>query len=636
MKRNFKSVTLIFLIFIILMTSCQTKAPVTLTAEPVKPTMVEPTEIVITMDNIRELLHVPDGNTISEIQGAGHRSPMLSKTVNNVFGIVTAKRGDGFYMQDPVGDGNPATSEGMLVIIRGFPKMNPGDAILVVTGEVKEFNPGGDGSTSLTITQISTSDYQILGSGYPIPAATVLGNGGRVPPTQVIDDDVRGSVATSGSFDIDTDGIDFYESLESMLVQVNNAITISATSKYKELAVVGDFGENASVLTSRGGILLQEDDFNPERIIIDDGLRNLPEAVVGDKFSEPVIGILDYTFGNYKLQTIQKLEIVPGNLAAEVSTLQPDENEIAVATYNVENLDALDNPVRLEMLADHIVNALHAPDIIGLQEIMDNDGEIDSEDVSANRSYQSIIDAIDAIGGPKYQFANIDPLRNSDGGAPGGNIRVGILYRTDRGLSLVEAPAGNARTPVEVVNNNGEVSLSLNPARIDPQNRNFIDSRKPLVAQFSFNGNNIFVVVCHLNSKGGDDPLYGGFLPPFEVSAQQRSGQARVINAFVTDLLTVDPQANVVVMGDMNDFPWSESIQALQKDALVNLVTTLSLNEQYTYIFDGNSQVLDQIFVSYNLMADLAGVDVVHLNAEFYYQDRLSDHDPVLAIFTIN
>lgn len=635
MKQKVKFVAFTLMILMVLLSSCQKETPVIITDEPISLTAT-PAEVTITLQNIREVLQVPDGITISEIQGAGHRSPFVSKVVNNVFGIVTAKRGDGFYMQDPVGDGDPATSEGILVIIRGFPKMNVGDAILVKSGEVKEFNPGGDGSTSLTITQILSSDYEILGSNYPVPDATVIGNGGRIPPTKVIDDDVRGSVATSGSFDIDTDGIDFYESLESMFVQVNNAIAISPTTKYKELSILGDFGENASVLTARGGILLQKDDFNPERIIIDDGLRNIPYAIVGDQFTESVIGVLDYTFGNFKLQTIQKLELVSGGLTPEVSTLIAGENEIAVASYNVENLDALDDPIRMELLADHIVNALNAPDIIGLEEIMDNDGDIDSENVSANRTYQAIIDAVSAIGGPKYQFANIDPLRNSDGGAPGGNIRVGFLYRTDRGLKLVDAPTGDARTAVETLDNNNEPTLSLNPGRVDPQNRNFIDSRKPVTAQFIFNGRSIFVVVCHLNSKGGDDPLYGGFLPPFEISAQQRTGQAKVINAFVKEILAVDPLANVVVMGDMNDFPWSQSMQALQKDVLNNLVLTLPLEEQYSYIFDGNSQALDQIFVSGNLLTNLVGVDVVHVNAEFFYQDHLSDHDPVLAVFKVN
>ena len=635
MQQNFRKATLLLVILVLLLSGCKTKPQTETPGLTTSPTEVVTTEMPAKM-TVREELKVPEGDLISEIQGVGHRSPLVSKTVSNVFGIVTAKRGDGFYLQDPEGDGDPATSEGIAVIIRGFPRMVPGDAILVKSGVVKEFNPAGDGSNSLTITQIHSNDYEVLGSGYPVPEATVIGNGGRVPPSKVIDDDVRGNIATSGSFDIDTDGIDFYESLESMLVQVNNAVAISGTTKFKEIAILGDRGANASVRTSRGGILLREDDFNPERIILDDSFRSIPAVEVGDSFAKPVIGILDYSFGNFKLQITQALEVIPGNLEPEKSSLIAGSNQISIATYNVENLDALDDPKRLELLAEHIVNALNSPDIIGMQEIMDNDGEIDSLDLSANQSFQNIIDAVVKIGGPQYQFTNIDPRRNMDGGAPGGNIRVGFLYRTDRGLTLVDGTPGDARTPVEIVNVGGFPELSLNPGRVDPQNSKFFDSRKPLAAQFSFNGKNVFVVVCHLNSKGGDDPLYGSYLPPFESSTIQRIGQARVINAFVRDLLAVDPEARVIVLGDMNDFPWSDSIQALQKDVLTNLLTTLPLEEQYTYIFDGNSQVLDQIFASPGMMGSLVGVDVVHVNSEYYYQDRLSDHDPVLALFDLN
>jgi hypothetical protein len=366
MKQIFKKDALLVIIGVLFLAGCNPKIN---TSTPTAETSA--TEVVLTelpgKLTIREELNIPKGNFISEIQGAGHRSPLVSKSVTNVFGIVTAKRGDGFYMQDPEGDGDLATSEGIAVVIRGFPKMVPGDAILVKNGEVKEFNPAGEGSNSLTITQIQTNDFEILGSGYPVPEATVIGIGGRVPPSSVIDDDVRGNIATSGSFDIDTDGIDFYESLESMLVQVKNAVAISATTGYKEIALLSDLGENASVRTRRGGILLREDDFNPERIIIDDSLRSIPKVVMGDTFTKPVIGILDYSFGNFKLQITEALEVIQGNLETEVSNLIAGPNQISIASYNVENLDALDDPSRLEKLADHIVNALNSPDIIGLQ-----------------------------------------------------------------------------------------------------------------------------------------------------------------------------------------------------------------------------------------------------------------------------
>ena len=62
-----------------------------------------------------------------------------------------------------------------------------------------------------------------------------------------------------------------------------------------------------------------------------------------------------------------------------------------------------------------------------------NDGTTD-----ASLSWQTFIDAIVAVGGPRYDYRQIDPENNADGGAPGGNIRVGFLFRTDRGLRFVD------------------------------------------------------------------------------------------------------------------------------------------------------------------------------------------------------
>jgi hypothetical protein len=59
---------------------------------------------------------------------------------------------------------------------------------------------------------------------------------------------------------------------------------------------------------------------------------------------------------------------------------------------------------------------------------------------------------------------------------------------------------------------------------------------------------------------------------------------------------------------------------------LTTLFDLLPANEQYSYIFDGNSQVLDQILVSGNVLDRDPTYDVVHVNAEFAVQ--ASDHEP--------
>jgi predicted extracellular nuclease len=566
---------------------------------------------------------------INEIQGASHSSPLVGQAVQTT-GIVTALRfsgGNGFYLQDPSADADAETSEAIFVFTSSAPTVAVGDSVEVV-GTVAEFRPGGSGSTNLTTTQLSSPVISVLSSGNALPAATVIGAGGRVPPGAVIDDDAMGSVETSGSFDATTDGIDFYESLEGMRVQVNNAVAVGPTNGFGEVMVVGDGGTNASIRTNRGGVVISATDFNPERIQLDDTLlpMSVPLVNVGDGFTTAV-GVLDYNFGNFELNVTTALSRVDRGLVQEV-TAAPSDHQIAVATYNVENLDPGDATFGTH--ADYIVNHLRSPDLIAIEEIQDSDGPTNSTVTDATATWNALIAAIAAEGGPSYQFTQINPVDDQDGGEPGGNIRVGFLFRTDRGLEFIARPGGTSTSSTTVVDHPSGPRLSTSPGRIDPENAAFNSSRKPLVGEFRMRGRKVFVIGNHFNSKGGDHPLFGRFQPPVRSSETQRHAQAQIVNDFVDDLLGADANANVIVLGDINDFEFSETVEILEGGVLTSLMNTLPKPERYSYVFEGNSQVLDQILVSDNLLDGFAiTYDVVHVNSEF--ADQASDHDPQVA-----
>lgn len=576
---------------------------------------------------------------IHHIQGAGHVSPLVGRFVENVPGEVTALTGSGFYMQDPVPDANDATSEGIYVDMGGSPTVAIGDSV-VVSATVDEVYPGGITAGNLPTTQlvdptVITLTRQAQAAPQAI-APTIIGIGGRIPPQQVIEDDVSGSVETSGVFDPDTDGLDFYESLEGMLVQVNDAVVVGPTSRYGEIAVLSDNGANAGVRSARGGIVISPDDFNPERVIIDDALQpNEPQVDVGDRFSAPIVGVLSYSFGNFKLLNIDPLPAVtPGGLAQETTTPRA-ANEFTLATFNVENLDPTDPPSKFDGLADIIVNRLLAPDILVLEEIQDSSGPTDDGVVDATTTYTTLIEAITTAGGPTYGFRDIAPQDNMDGGQPGGNIRVGFLFRTDRGISFVDRPGGDATTATTPVLGGSGVELTYSPGRVDPTNSAFDDSRKPLAGEFQCGGQPLIIVGNHFNSKGGDNPLFGRVQPPVRSSEVQRIQQAQVVNDFVDSILALDANARVAVLGDLNDFEFSTPISdVLKADVLTNLVETIPHTDRYTYIFNGNSQVLDQILVTEGFLSSVVETDIVHVDAEFDNASRVSDHDPVLVRFT--
>ncbi len=570
----------------------------------------------------------PTLTPIAAIQGAGHISPLVGQSVATE-GIVTAVANNGFYLQDPVGDGDEATSDAIFVFTGSTPTVAAGDAVLA-TGTVSEFTPGGAASGNLSITQLSAPTVTVLSSGNPLPGPVLIGPGGRRPPTQVIDDDGL------TSFDPATDGLDFYESLEAMVLRVADALVVGPTNRFGEIVVLPSNGLEAGLRTPRGGIVIQPDDFNPERLFIDDVLVPNPPAVkVGDRFDAPITGVLSYSFGNYKLLNTQPLPgVTPSNLVPEITSLTSSSSELTIVSFNVENLNANDPATKFQAIASQIVTHLRAPDIIGLQEIQDNNGTVNDGTVAAAQTLQQLIAAIAAAGGPAYQYRQIDPVNNADGGAPGSNIRVAYLFNParvsfgDRG----NATATSANT-VNVVN--GKPELALNPGRVDPSNPAFTDSRKPLAAEFEFNGQTIFVINNHFNSKSGDTPLFGATQPPVQGSEPQRTQQAQAVRSLVDSLLAADPNAKVVVLGDLNDFQFSAPVQTLTGSGLVNLIDQLPVNERYTYNFQGNAQALDHILVS-NSLATGAVVDVVHINSEFTETARASDHDPVLARLTIH
>ena len=584
-----------------------------------------PTSITLTVEGAATPIHT--------IQGAAHISSLLGQTIST-HGIVTASTTNGFWMQDATPDADPATSEGIFVFTSSAPTASVGQSVRV-SATVQEFRPGGAANGNLTTTELGSPSVTVLSSGNALPDPVVMGTGGRIPPDTVIEDDATGSVETSGVFDPDTDGLDFYESLEGMRVQLDNAVAVGPTeTDFGETPVIGDDGANASVRTSRGGILLRPNDGNPERVTLDDVLTPLPNVNVGDHYSGPIVGIMDYNFGNPFLNaTTAGVTAIHDGVTRESSD-PVTPGQLAVSTFNFENLAATNAQSKFDSLASLIVNNLRSPDLLSGEEVQDNNGAASDGTVDASQTLTRLVNAIVAAGGPTYQWREIDPVDGQDGGEPGGNIRQVFLFRTDRGLSFVDRPGGGSTTPNAVTGSGNSTQLLYSPGRIDPTDSAFDASRKPLAGEFTYRGHKLFAIVNHFNSKGGDDPLRGRFQPPTRFSEAQRHQQAQIVNDFVDSILAGDPSANVVVLGDLNDFEFSDTVSILEGGVLHDLMDTLPLPERYSYEFEGNAQVLDHILFSGSLFARPFVFDPVHVNAEFF--DQASDHDPSVVRVALN
>jgi predicted extracellular nuclease len=375
---------------------------------------------------------------IDEIQGAGQFSPKKDQSVSGVQGIVTAAKSTGsargFFMQDPQPDADPKTSEGIFVFTGGTtPAVHVGDAV-TVAGTVREFVSPSSGD--LPETELVSPTTTVRSSGNPLPAPVVIGQGGLQPPTASV-----------------TDGIAFDESLEGMLVQLNDARTVSRVDEFGELWVVPDGGAGAGVLTPRGGILLQADDANPEKFRLDDGVFSgaegtMPTADVGASGGTEV-GVMDYAFDNYTIHLLHKPTWTPSAIAPETTSVADGAHRLTVATFNVENLAPQDPASKFAGLADVLVKRLGSPDIVALEEVQDSSGATDGDGVvDSTVTLDMLRDAVIAAGGPRYDYRWVNPVADQDGGQPGGNIRVVFFFRTDvPGLSFAPAPPAARPTP---------------------------------------------------------------------------------------------------------------------------------------------------------------------------------------------
>jgi len=283
--------------------------------------------------------------------------------------------------------------------------------------------------------------------------------------------------------------------------------------------------------------------------------------------------------------------------------------------------------------------SLRGPDIVALQEIQDDTGVLDDGTVSAAATLERLIDVVAKSGGPNYEYRQIDPENNRDGGRPGSNIRVAFLFNPSR-VIFQDRGQVSPWQAVKMMNRDSGLGLSTNPGRIQPaapafnedEARGFSASRKPLVAEFEFGAERLFVINNHWSSKGSDERVFGDAQPPVRHSEDQRSQQARLVVDFVIEVLQIDPQAAIVVLGDLNDHEFRPPLRVLTGAPLENLVFQLPPHDRYSYNYRGASQVLDHILLSRPFFERVrARIDIVHTNSDLAHARSSSDHDPIVV-----
>ncbi|MGI9041675.1 MAG: endonuclease/exonuclease/phosphatase family protein [Gemmatimonadales bacterium] len=556
-------------------------------------------------------------------------------------GVVTAAGSDGFYLQDPEGDGDEATSDAIFVATGALGSVAAGDRIRV-TGRVTEFVPGGTATGNLSLTRIGAPNFTVLSRNSALPEPVVIGSGGRVPPAELVIGPAEQPVdlrlqtqAAANRFNPDTDALDFFEALEGMRVTIQDPVAISATRTFTggaaEVFALPDRGRHIvppSRRTERGGLYLRSGPHNrgnqnPGRMKIYFDRRLFPAPVppiaVGARLGD-VTGVVSYGFGNFEVRATASFEVAPTRLPRERTSLAGTGDQLSVASYNVLNLSAQpEDDAQRRALAEQIMENLKTPDIVALQEIQDNSGEADDGTTDAGGTLRALAEAVLAAGGPEYSFFDVAPADGRAGGAPGGNIRNAFLYRPGRVRLLSFA----ALTPG---------ALAAAGARAS---RAFAGARDPLMGSFEFSGATVVVINNHLSSRYGSTPVFGAVHPFVQAGEADREAQTGALHDYVASLLQADADARVLVLGDMNTYEFTDDLTRILPGApaiLSNLLAAAEETDRYSYNFEGNSLALDHVFVTRSLLQG-AALDIVHLNVDFPETPGplASDHDPLVA-----
>lgn len=565
---------------------------------------------------------------IYEVQGNGDVSPFVGAEVA-VEGVVVGDfqnnasldngNLNGFHVQDPLGDGDPATSDGVFIYASGGMDVAIGDAVRV-RGAVSEYNG---------MTEITASQIWLCSSGNSISSAPL-----SLPVTSVTD----------------------LEAYEGMLVTFPQNLFISeffnfdrfgeiVLTSQRHLTPTAQYEPGADAMWAAQQFLL-------DKITLDDGRSNQnPDPAIhpnggifdlnnlfrGGDILQNVTGVLDYSFGLYRIQPTQGADYFPTNLRPD----QPDEvgGYAKVASFNVlnyfttidnagpicgpaQNQDCrgADTPEEFVRQRAKIIDALRVinADVVGLIEIENYPGDGPTADLVSGLN--------EVLGADSYAYITTGAIGTDA-------IRTALIYKPGR-----VTPLGGYAI----------LDTSVDPRFLDDFNR-------PVLAQTfqdNYTGEIFTVAVNHLKSKGSNCNAIGD---PDTGDGSGNCNLTRTAAALaLVDWLAADPtgsgDADFLIIGDLNSYDKETPIDTLIAGGYTDLVYQFLGEEAYSYVFDGQTGYLDHALASFGLAGHITGTTIWHINADepdlidydmsfklpaqdaLYAPDayRSSDHDPVI------
>ncbi len=589
---------------------------------------------------------------IYQIQGTGDTAAITGSVttkgvvVGDYEGASPALRG--FFIQDPAGDNNPDTSDGIFVFEgSNADTVSLGDLVLV-TGNAGE-NQGQ--------TQVSVGVITKCGPG-------------SVTPT-----DVTLPVASAN----------FLERYEGMLVRFPQTLYVTEHFQLGRFGQVvlssgGRLPQPTNILSPGAPALAQQAANNLNRIILDDASQaQNPDPILFGRNGQPlsasntlrggdtatgIVGVLNYTWaGNsaspnaYRVRPVNALG---GFVNFEAANPRPAGAPALSGRLRVAGMNLLNYFNTFDGLPDNVDNCRlgvgggstdcrgadtqgefdrqwpktvaailgTGADVVGVIE-MENDG------YGPDSALATLVNQLNAqAGAGAFAFIDVDAATGQTNALGTDAIKVGLIYKPAKVTPVGQTAALNS---VEFVNGgDGE-----------PRNR-------PALAQaFAENstGSTFVVTVNHLKSKGSacDVPDAGDGQGECSIV---RTNAANLLAQWLASDPTGTGDPDVLIVGDLNSYAKEDPITALINAGFVNLIEQFNGAYAYSYVFDGQWGYLDHALGSAALVPQVANVADWHINADEpsvldYNTDfksagqiaslyaanefRIADHDPVLV-----
>lgn len=573
---------------------------------------------------------------ISAVQGAGiGESPWLGQRVA-VEGIVTALRGNGYFVQSADGedDGDPTTAEGLFVFTGSAP---PADAEIGTRARVEglvsqfRFSPHG-----YAVTQLSQAQLFVQARNQALPQAAELG---------AADLDPAAPVSRLGRY-------------QSMRVRLPRMETIAPSNSFGDFFVkLPELARPArepgiallDAVPLPAGLMPPRFDMNPERLRVVSVVLPGSAPLFVDSLAhvDGLDGVLYYDRAEFSLLLDPAAQPqVAAGLAPRPAPQAPFD-ALSIGSYNIENFNAnaANAATRLDKLSQVFCGYLGNPDIVGLVEIANLE--------SAQRLAQAIND-------DEYGHCPDDPGYQAYLLSNAGSQRLGFL------VSTREVLPGVPRVVVDELVEEGLADLLIAP---DGSSSGPLFDRPPLRLSATVNQDNgeqaeISVIANHLLSLLNVldlNPRNDSWGTGGERSRGKRLQQAVRLAQIVEARQQANPEERIALLGDFNAFefndgyvdvmgiisgqPAAASEVLAHADSplsrpLFNLAETVPAEDRYSYVFAGSTQALDHVLINQPLLlAAEPQLHYVRVNADFGYDNasdpsvpvRSSDHDPLVA-----